>query len=179
MSLPLSSALSYITNTYDSLLGNFPILAWFGIEVTTIDTLAVLRLCLILRQIRQAIRASHVGKPRPSSFVKDAITTLVVVYGGEAAAGEFPVALQTCRGLGSETNLLISRYSSLASFNAFFHDLAQISVIVHIWTAHSRIPPHNTLVLIRDRRTSHISGCPDTFIPPDNTSSTNGDTPPR
>ncbi|GJJ11909.1 hypothetical protein Clacol_006147 [Clathrus columnatus] len=61
---------------------------WFGIEVTTLDTLAVIRLCLILRQIRQATRASYTGRinAKPTSFVKDALTTLVVVYGGEAVA---------------------------------------------------------------------------------------------
>ncbi|KAI6138888.1 hypothetical protein BKA82DRAFT_4229825 [Pisolithus tinctorius] len=56
---------------------------------STLDLLATVRLCLALRQIRER-RASGkkledtIAAVENRSFVRDALTTLVVVYGGEA-----------------------------------------------------------------------------------------------
>lgn len=166
-----SSPLSFITNTFDSLLAPFPILAWFGIEVTTLDTLAVIRLCLILRQIRQAVRTSYTGKIQPSSFTKDALTTLVVVYGGEAVAGDF---LFLAAFSLWEKKIMLNLFSSMAWSESFFHDLTQISIIVYFWTAHCRISSRGTSILLWDRRTPHVPRCANTFISFNDTSSANG-----
>ncbi|TFK46367.1 hypothetical protein OE88DRAFT_1687748 [Heliocybe sulcata] len=56
---------------------------WFGLSISTLDLAATFRLCIVLRQIREGLRAKHVGKAEPRSFVRDAATTLLVVYGGE------------------------------------------------------------------------------------------------
>ncbi|KAG6336416.1 hypothetical protein ID866_2659 [Astraeus odoratus] len=72
---------------------------WFGLSTNTLDLLATIRLCLALRQIRESLkreyyfrRTSNVDEKKDAaiaaieerSFVRNALTTLVVVYGGEA-----------------------------------------------------------------------------------------------
>ncbi|KZT24073.1 hypothetical protein NEOLEDRAFT_1163444 [Neolentinus lepideus HHB14362 ss-1] len=56
---------------------------WFGLPISTLDLAATFRLCIALRQIREGLRAKHAGKVEERSFVRDAATTLLVVYGGE------------------------------------------------------------------------------------------------
>ncbi|KAI6123224.1 hypothetical protein EDD16DRAFT_1884070 [Pisolithus croceorrhizus] len=70
--------------------------AWFGLKTSTLDLLATIRLCLALRQIRESLKREHfkrasgkqsegvIAAVESRSFVRDALTTLVVVYGGEA-----------------------------------------------------------------------------------------------
>lgn len=65
---------------------------WFGIPITTLDLVATVRLCLVLRQIRdqlflQHVRTNGLKNIEASSFVKRVSTTLLVVYGGEAMTG--------------------------------------------------------------------------------------------
>ncbi|KAG6917028.1 hypothetical protein DXG01_004154 [Tephrocybe rancida] len=62
---------------------------WFGLGISTLDVLATLRLCLLLRQIREQLYLKHVltkgvDAVEAKSFVKSLTTTLTVVYGGEA-----------------------------------------------------------------------------------------------
>jgi hypothetical protein len=65
---------------------------WFGLGITTLDVVATIRLCLILRQIREQLYKQHVSTNglkgvEEKSFVKSLTTTLTVVYGGEAVTG--------------------------------------------------------------------------------------------
>lgn len=67
---------------------------WFGIGINTLDVLGAFRLCIILRQIKEALYAQHVrssgaGTVEEESYVKNVATTLTVVYGGEAMTGSF------------------------------------------------------------------------------------------
>jgi len=71
-------------------------LSWFGLSFTYLDVAAALRLCVGLRQLREHFHRQHIAKKataglghpevEPHSFVRDASATLLVVYGGEAAA---------------------------------------------------------------------------------------------
>ncbi|KAH7928187.1 hypothetical protein BV22DRAFT_224626 [Leucogyrophana mollusca] len=66
---------------------------WFGLGVSTLDVAAAFRLCYVLKQIRENLRAEHLKQNEKAapveerSFVRDVATTLTVVYGGEAVAG--------------------------------------------------------------------------------------------
>ncbi|KDR81908.1 hypothetical protein GALMADRAFT_240212 [Galerina marginata CBS 339.88] len=62
---------------------------WLGWNISTLDVVATVRLCIVLRQIREIMLQSHVSAKGTSqveqkSFVKNAATTWLVVYGGEA-----------------------------------------------------------------------------------------------
>ncbi|KAF5386690.1 hypothetical protein D9615_001971 [Tricholomella constricta] len=62
---------------------------WFGLGISTLDIVATVRLCLILRQIRESLYIKHVSTKgvtgvEQKSFVKSLTATLTVVYGGEA-----------------------------------------------------------------------------------------------
>ncbi|KAG2138993.1 hypothetical protein DEU56DRAFT_801205 [Suillus clintonianus] len=68
---------------------------WFGTNVCSLDLVAVFRLCVALRQMRENLYAKHqrtAGENRlvpaeERSFVRDACTVLTVVFGGEAIIG--------------------------------------------------------------------------------------------
>jgi len=62
---------------------------WFDVPLSTLDVIAALRLCIILRQLREIAHSKHVSSKgkvgvEDKSFVKALATTLLVVYGGEA-----------------------------------------------------------------------------------------------
>ncbi|KAG6864629.1 hypothetical protein C0991_008161 [Blastosporella zonata] len=64
---------------------------WFGLGISTLDVVATVRLCLILRQLREQLYLKHVSTKgvdavEPKSFIKSLATTLTVVFGGEAVA---------------------------------------------------------------------------------------------
>jgi hypothetical protein len=63
---------------------------WFGLTINTLDVVAASRLCFALRQLRDSTYANHLsskaGPVEGKSFIKNISTTLLVVYGGEAAA---------------------------------------------------------------------------------------------
>jgi hypothetical protein len=76
-----------------------PPFTWLGLGISSLDVAAAVRLCLVLRQLRESLHAEHMRKTGDSvtatgtkstleierkSFVKDLSTTLTVVYGGEA-----------------------------------------------------------------------------------------------
>lgn len=67
---------------------------WFGINLNTLDVVAAVRLCLIIRQIREQLYTKHVATKgvvgvEPRSFVKSLTATLTVVYAGEAVVGAY------------------------------------------------------------------------------------------
>ena len=67
-----------------------------GMPITLLDVAACFRLCLVLRQVREQLRAKHdervqagaeTRRVEERSFVREAMTTLLIVYGGEAITG--------------------------------------------------------------------------------------------
>lgn len=117
----MSLALAPIVELYRWGLQPVALLSWFGIQISTIDVAAAVRLCLVLRQARELIAKGYsaqatqatVGasekekavvsayKPKfeEKSLARDLVTTLIVVHGGDAI-GEFNFedarALCTC-----------------------------------------------------------------------------------
>ncbi|KAG1856688.1 hypothetical protein DFJ58DRAFT_879259 [Suillus subalutaceus] len=68
--------------------------SWFGVEVCSIELIAALRFCTILRQIREDLYAKHLRRAgdKPASveersFPRDACTSLTIKFGGEAIMG--------------------------------------------------------------------------------------------
>ncbi|KAG1865287.1 hypothetical protein F4604DRAFT_996931 [Suillus subluteus] len=68
--------------------------SWFGVEVCSIELIAALRFCTILRQIREDLYAKHLRRAgdKPASveersFLRDACTSLTIKFGGEAIMG--------------------------------------------------------------------------------------------
>ena len=93
----MSLVLAPIVELYRYVLAPIAPFTWFDIGISTLDVVAIIRLCIALRQLREYLHAQHVAKARKQgttveveerSFVRDALTTLTVVYGGEAVAGE-------------------------------------------------------------------------------------------
>lgn len=67
---------------------------WFGLGISTLDLVATVRLCLVLRQIREQLYNQHVSangvkNVEQNSFVRNLTATLTVVYGGEALMGTY------------------------------------------------------------------------------------------
>lgn len=101
-----SSALAPIINSYQALLRPIPAFAWLGFPLTTLDFGATVRLCLVMRQIREANLAAHLKKRQVASgssnakdngveersIVRDIAATLIVVYGGEAITGTYSIS---------------------------------------------------------------------------------------
>ena len=90
-------AISTIITTFRWLLEPTSSLKWLGYDITTLDLVAALRLCVVLRQLRDAsakahvsaVHHEHVRKRERELLVKNIATTLIVVYGGEAVVCEF------------------------------------------------------------------------------------------
>jgi len=83
---------SWLAQVYRYGLQPIPPFTWFGVGISTLDIVAIIRLCVILRQIRELSLTAHIkthGKEgvEEESFVKKVATTLLVVYGGEAITG--------------------------------------------------------------------------------------------
>src|ERR1700730_13000878 len=84
--------LSPFLQIYNYSLQPIPPFTWFGSPISTLDVIAAFRLCIVLRPIREINYAQHVSKHGEStveqpSFLRRLITTLTVVYGGEAITG--------------------------------------------------------------------------------------------
>ncbi|KAG1877617.1 hypothetical protein DFJ58DRAFT_642977, partial [Suillus subalutaceus] len=68
---------------------------WFGTKVCSLDLVAVFRLCIALRQMRENSHTKHLrtaGENRfalaeERSFARDACAMLTIVFGGEAIIG--------------------------------------------------------------------------------------------
>jgi len=106
----MSLALAPIVELYRWGLQPVAPLSWFGIQISTIEVVAAVRLCLILRQVRELIAKAykaHAPQATPGasekekaevaalgpkfeekSLVRDLAATLIVVHGGDAI-GEF------------------------------------------------------------------------------------------
>lgn len=99
MSALLEPVVQFYRNALDPVQ---PVSEWVGTPISMLDLGAAFRLCLVLRQVREALQALHarhlqkaarsekagVAKIESRSFVREAATTLLVVYGGEAIMGE-------------------------------------------------------------------------------------------
>ena len=82
---------------------------WFGLPITTLDVVAAFRLCFALRQLRETTHSrylsSRAGPVEGKSYIKNLSTTLLVVYGGEAAACMILVSLFiTCSTFFADAN---------------------------------------------------------------------------
>jgi hypothetical protein len=96
----MSIMLEPIVQFYRNILSPVqPFSDWVGMPISMLDLGAAFRLCLVMRQVREQLHAKHVenaAKPgkagvsnvEPRSFVREAATTLLVVYGGEAVICE-------------------------------------------------------------------------------------------
>lgn len=100
LSTTMSLALAPIVELYRWGLQPVAPFSWFGIQISTIEVAAAVRLCLILRQVRELIAKtynSHVAKEEEKvapdalapkleekSLVRDLAATLIVVHGGDA-----------------------------------------------------------------------------------------------
>ncbi|KAI0792553.1 hypothetical protein C8Q75DRAFT_792143 [Abortiporus biennis] len=94
----MSLVLGPIVELYRYVLAPVSPFTWFGLEVSTLDVAATIRLCFVLRQLREQFYRQHLQEskakgvkptPEPRSFVRDAAATLLVVYGGETITGPF------------------------------------------------------------------------------------------
>lgn len=84
--------LSLLAEAYRYSLQPIPPFTWFGVDISTLDIVAVIRLCVVLRQIRELSLTEHIkthGEEdiEEESLVKKVATTLLVVFGGEAMTG--------------------------------------------------------------------------------------------
>ncbi|KIK36932.1 hypothetical protein CY34DRAFT_810855 [Suillus luteus UH-Slu-Lm8-n1] len=68
--------------------------SWFGIRVCSIEPVAALQLCTVLKQVREDLYAKHQRRAgdKPASveersFLRDACTSLTIKFGGEAIIG--------------------------------------------------------------------------------------------
>lgn len=102
----MSLALAPIIELYRWGLQPVALFSWFGIQISTIDVAAAVRLCLLLRQIREsvakakktqvaqttagvsekekAVAITYGPKFEEKSLVRDLAATLIVVHGGDA-----------------------------------------------------------------------------------------------
>ncbi|KAL1757760.1 hypothetical protein FB107DRAFT_208443 [Schizophyllum commune] len=89
----MAALLAPLVSVYSYILEPIAPFTWFGVGLSTLDVLAAARLCVALRQMREALYKEHVrkhgspvGVEHDKSFVRDIVTTWTVVYGGEAVA---------------------------------------------------------------------------------------------
>ena len=102
----MSLLLSPIIQLYRLSLQPVAPFTWFGLSLSTLDVVAAFRLCVALRQIREKLWRDHVQKLKTvkaeketvalpeveeRSFVRDAVSVLLVVYGGEAVTCQYSV----------------------------------------------------------------------------------------
>jgi hypothetical protein len=91
------SLISPIRFVYDYTLQPVLPFSYFDVPISALDLLGALRLCIALRQIRELnhrLHAKKAGKFEEKSYARDVMTTLLVVFGGEAIASELnPLAI--------------------------------------------------------------------------------------
>jgi hypothetical protein len=126
---------------------------WFGLSISTLDVVAAFRLCLALRQIRESTYAKHLsskaGPAEEKSFIKNLSTTLLVVYGGEAAACIFMFSIHTVTCLLTSIPFIsyIHRHTSL------LHALRCIPKSLCCSSSCCRCPTYCAHTLSRNRTT--------------------------
>ena len=111
------TVLATIVAAYQYALAPVAPFTWLGLKTSTVDLVAIVRLCVALRQMREGLRREYDVRARCSvstvdgekdgvvtlvegpapieerSFVRDALATLLVVYGGEAMISSFSYSL--------------------------------------------------------------------------------------
>ena len=108
----MSLLVAAVTGGYRLTLEPIPPFTWFGLGLSTLDVVGGLRLCIVLRQLREMSLRHHLesnnsrnagdgsGKDgaevEPMSYVKHIAITLVVVFGGEAIMSTFHVSTLFC-----------------------------------------------------------------------------------
>lgn len=111
-----------------------PFSALAGLPITLLDIAACFRLCLVLRQVREQLRARHdervqsgveTRQAEDRSFTREAFTTLLIVFGGEAITGEFIARSLLLRSLTASI-----MFSTVAWTNSLFHAHRRHSFIV-------------------------------------------------
>lgn len=155
----MSSALSSIMGVYDASLQPIASLAALGVTVTPIDVVGAFRLALVIRQLREILHREHINKSKPTgggtsgrpgkdraevesrARTRDLVTTLVMVYGGEAVVGAFsPNAFH--RLVDVLTSVLIfCRTSPLVGYTAILHARGRHPRHVHCYTLRRRGSP--------------------------------------
>ncbi|KAI0093737.1 hypothetical protein BDY19DRAFT_270257 [Irpex rosettiformis] len=96
----MSVLLEPIVQFYRNILAPVePLSSWVGSPLSMLDLGAAFRLCLVLRQIREQLRAVHLQNATSDkvttaaveerSFVREASTVLLIVYGGEAITSPY------------------------------------------------------------------------------------------
>lgn len=101
--LPTMSLLAPLIEAFRYSLQPIAPFTWLGWNISTLDVVATVRLCIVLRQIREITLKQHVaakgtGQVEVPSFVRKATATLLVVYGGEAVICALHPCLLTCCG---------------------------------------------------------------------------------
>jgi hypothetical protein len=132
------SGLESIIDIYRILLRPIPPFTWFGVPLSTLDLGATVRLCLVMRQIRELNLSTHIKQQQVTSsagsgagpdkkngieersMVRDLAATLVVVYGGEAVIGAFDYFLCYTAHPNGLLNLRVY-YSSITKSNTLIH----------------------------------------------------------
>lgn len=94
----MSLAVAPIVELYRYVLQPIAPFTWLGLSLSTLDVAATVRLCVALRQLREKLHRDYIVSKATSgqsvkdleerSFVRDAATTLIVVYGGEAVTSK-------------------------------------------------------------------------------------------
>jgi hypothetical protein len=112
------SLLTPIIQVYNYTLQPVAPFTWFNLPISTLDVVAALRLCIVLRQIKESLYQQHVSKNSaaavaPKSFARDIATTITVVYGGEVMTGALKPLLPPPPGL--------SRRSAVTVYPPVFH----------------------------------------------------------
>ncbi|KAK7038085.1 hypothetical protein R3P38DRAFT_2696570 [Favolaschia claudopus] len=92
----MSLLLTPIIQIFNYSLEPIPPFTWFNLSLSTLDVVAAFRLCIVLRQIKEALYREHVKKHGANTsglarkaFARDASTVLTVVYGGEVMTAPF------------------------------------------------------------------------------------------
>jgi hypothetical protein len=140
--------LSLLVELYRYGLEPIPPFTWLGIGISTLDVVAIIRLCVVLRQIREISMKEHVKSHgmkgiEQDSFVKKAATTLLIVYGGEAITGAVEIFVPF-----PTMYKLFENISSFLGYPPLIYDVGCRSSAIHInagdgriYTRHTRAQP--------------------------------------
>ena len=129
----MSLALAPIVELYRWGLQPVAPFSWFGIQIGAIDVAAAVRLCLVLRQVRELVaktykdHAAHATagasekekaaaaalgpKFEEKSLVRDLAATLIVVHGGDAIGEQ----RRSCFACTCKTDVVLIQHLSLVS----------------------------------------------------------------
>ena len=160
--------LATIAAAYQYALAPVAPFTWLGLKTSTVDLVAIVRLCVALRQMREGLRREYDVRARCSvstvdgekdgvvtlvegpapveerSFVRDALATLLVVYGGEA---------MICSSFSCSLNVLLRFRRSLHLCSSLVHVLRSDTPPLRPYPGRRRSSPHlvhsNTHIYLR------------------------------